>query len=117
MIALLTERQIPLEICPTSNYCTGALARQLGHRELSLLDHPLPQLLRRGVPINLSTDDPAMFGTNLNDEYALLPRMGLKDAEILRVAAAGFEGAFLPPVERAALLAQFHLKAAALGLG
>jgi aminodeoxyfutalosine deaminase len=116
LMALLAERAIPLELCPTSNLCTGALARQLGNTEANLADYPLPQLLRSGVPVNLSTDDPAMFGTDLDGEYALLPRMGLNPSEILRVAAAAFEGAFLPPGEKAPLLAAFHSRAAALSL-
>ena len=116
LLALLAERAIPLELCPTSNLCTGALARQLAVPEAALSDHPLPQILRSGVPINLSTDDPAMFGTNLNREYALLPRMGLQTTEILRVAAGAFEGAFLPPAEKSAQLAAFQTQASALGL-
>jgi aminodeoxyfutalosine deaminase len=116
LLALLADRAIPLELCPTSNLCTGALARQLAVPEATLSDHPLPQLLRSGVPVSLSTDDPAMFGTDLNREYALLPRMGLQTGEILRVAAGAFEGAFLPPAEKAAQLAAFRTRASALGL-
>ncbi len=116
LMALLAARAIPLEICPTSNLRTGALARQLAVPKAAITDHPLPQLLRNGVPINLSTDDPAMFGTDLNREYALLAQMGLDSAEIVRVAAAAFEGAFLPPDEKAAQLAAFRARASALGL-
>jgi len=116
LMALLADRAIPLEICPTSNLRTGALARQLAFPEATLSDHPLPQLLRSGIPISLSTDYPAMFDTNLNREYALLAQMGLDSAEIVRVAAAAFEGAFLPPAEKAVQLAAFQAKASALGL-
>ena len=58
--------------------------------------HPLPLLLRAGVAVNLSTDDPAMFETHLNREYANLSEMGLSHAEILQIAEAGFSAAFLP---------------------
>jgi len=116
LVALLAERAIPLELCPTSNLRTGALARQLAIREAAVSDHPLPQLLRCGVPINLSTDDPAMFDTNLSREYALLPQMGLDTAEIVRLAKAAFAAAFLPPAEKAAQLAAFQARASALGL-
>lgn len=116
LMSLLAARSIPIEICPTSNLRTGALARQLAAQEASLSDHPLPQLLRSGVPVNLSTDDPAMFHTDLNGEYALLAQMGLNATEIVQVAAAAFEGAFLPRAEKAAQLASFHARAAALGL-
>ena len=100
-MALLTERSIPLEICPTSNIRTGALARQLGAAHATLHEHPLPQLLRSGVPISVSTDDPAMFETDLNGEYAALAQIGLSPKEIVRIAEAGFTGAFLPPAEKA----------------
>jgi aminodeoxyfutalosine deaminase len=116
LMELLAARSIPLEVCPSSNLCTGALARQLNRAEASLADHPLPQLLRSGVPLNLSTDDPAMFGTNLSREYALLGEMGLVPPEIVRVAAAAFEQAFLPPADKSAVLAAFRTQAAALGL-
>jgi adenosine deaminase len=116
LAALLRDLSIPLEICPTSNLRTGALARQIGRDEASLRHHPLPDLLRAGVPLSVSTDDPAMFETDLLREYAALLDMGLTPQELVRVAAAGFEGAFLPPPEKAVYLDTFHTRAAALGL-
>jgi adenosine deaminase len=113
---LLRKRSILLEICPTSNVCTGALARQLGRASADLSDHPLPGLLRSGVPLSVSTDDPAMFQTDLLREYLALLDMGLTPRELAQVLAAGFEGAFLPPAEKAALLTGFREQAAALGL-
>ena len=50
LMALLAERSIGLEICPTSNLCTGALARHLGRPEARLAEHPLPRLFSRGRP-------------------------------------------------------------------
>lgn len=126
LMGWLAERAIPLEVCPTSNLRTGALARQLQSpnfaeslltaRNVDLRRHPLPQLLRAGVPVNLSTDDPAMFETHLNREYGNLAQMGLSQGEVLRIAEAGFTGAFLPAEERAALVATFRRQAALLGL-
>jgi aminodeoxyfutalosine deaminase len=116
LLLLLAERSIPLEICPTSNLRTGALARLIGNSSASLADHPLPRLHRLGVPLSVSTDDPAMFETRLNREYAALGGMGLSAAEIVRIAEAGFTGAFLPPVEKDELLIRFHRRAAELGL-
>lgn len=116
LMAFLAERSIPIEVCPTSNVRTGALARQLGTPHATIDQHPLPALLRAGVPLSLSTDDPAMFETNLRHEYDAVAGMGLSTAEILRIAEAGFSGALLPPEEKAALLSQFRSRAAALGL-
>jgi aminodeoxyfutalosine deaminase len=112
---LLTERGIPLEVCPTSNVCTGALARQLGKEDAALADHPLPRLLAAGIPVTLSTDDPAMFHTDLLSEYASCATpLGLPPAAILRLLEASFEHAFLPPAVKRALVERLRAAAAAL---
>jgi len=100
LMDLLAERRIPLEICPASNMKTGALARQLQREDARLEDHPLPELLRRGIPIVLSTDDPAMFHTTLHEEYRNAARMGLEEHELARIVEMGFEHAFLPAGEK-----------------
>jgi len=76
LMDLLADRRIPLEICPQSNMRTGALAGQLGRKDARIEDHPLPKLARHGIPVVLSTDDPAMFHTTLLDEYENARRMG-----------------------------------------
>jgi aminodeoxyfutalosine deaminase len=100
LMDLLAERKIPLEICPGSNMKTAALAKQLGREDARIEDHPLPQLLRHGIPIVLSTDDPAMFHTTLREEYANAARMGLQEHELTRIVEMGFEHAFLPASEK-----------------
>jgi len=94
LMDLLADCRIPLEICPISNVRTGALARQLDRNRATLQDHPLPQLLRHGIPIVLSTDDPAMFHTDLSGEYAAAEQMGLSESELRQLAAASFAHAF-----------------------
>ena len=96
LMDLLAERKIPLEICPGSNLKTGALARQLRCADPRIEEHPLPEFLRHGIPVVLSTDDPAMFHTTLCEEYANAARMGLHEEELIRVVEMGFEHAFLP---------------------
>jgi len=100
LMDLLAERRIPLEICPGSNMKTGALALQLGHESARIEDHPLPELLHHGIPIVLSTDDPAMFHTTLQAEYENATRMGLKEEELLTLVEMGFQHAFCPAAER-----------------
>ncbi len=115
----LASRAIPLEICPVSNLRTGALARQLRRdpaSSISLKNHPLPQLLRAGIPITLSTDDPAMFETTLGAEYAGLAEMDLTRVEVLSIAETAFAAAFLPAPEKERLSATFRQAAAALAL-
>jgi aminodeoxyfutalosine deaminase len=99
LMDLLVERQIPLEVCPVSNLRTGALARQI-HPRATLRDHPIVSLFRYGVPIVLSTDDPAMFHTSLTEEYEQVHAMGLGEEELVRLAQQSFESAFLSPEER-----------------
>ena len=62
----LRERDIPLEICITSNLVTGVVAR--------LEDHPVRRLFDAGVPIILNSDDPAMFRCSLTGEFELAAR-------------------------------------------
>ncbi|MET7705645.1 adenosine deaminase [Micromonospora sp. NPDC005413] len=67
LLAYLAERQIGMEICPTSNVRTRAVA--------TLDEHPLPQLVEAGLLVTINSDDPPMFGTTLNDEYAVAARL------------------------------------------
>jgi aminodeoxyfutalosine deaminase len=96
LMDLLAERKLPLEICPTSNLRTGALAGQIARECVQMKDHPLPAFFRRGIPVVLSTDDPALFHTTLNDEYAGAAQMGLQENELKQICEMGFQYAFLP---------------------
>ena len=124
VMAMLARRRIPLEICPTSNICTGALARlwrsdsslRSSSSPPSLRDHPIAKLFRAGIPITLSTDDPGMFRTNLLEEYQAAAVAGLSLHDLAHVAEEGFEAAFLPAPERDALRARFRETLRAQGL-
>jgi aminodeoxyfutalosine deaminase len=94
LMDLLADRRIPLEICPQSNIRTGALALQLRRADARMEDHPLPALFRHGIPIVLSTDDPAMFHTTLHKEYEHAHRLGMTENELLRLAQMSFDFAF-----------------------
>jgi aminodeoxyfutalosine deaminase len=94
LMDLLADRRIPLEVCPTSNIKTGALDRQLHRKNASITDHPLAQLLRHGIPIVLSTDDPAMFHTTLESEYQAAHSMGLTETELSQLVANNAQFAF-----------------------
>jgi len=104
LMTRLAQRKVPLEICPTSNLRTNALNLQLNGSDLSLVDHPLPKLFRAGIPVSLSTDDPAMFHTTLVDEYLHAHKMGLSMDELLQINRAAFDQAFLSPERRNVLL-------------
>jgi aminodeoxyfutalosine deaminase len=83
----LRDLEIPLEICITSNVVTGMVKR--------LEDHPIRALYDESVPIVLNSDDPAMFGCSLTDEYRLAARaFGFSEGELRGVAENGFRYGF-----------------------
>lgn len=94
LMDLLAARGIPLEVCPGSNLRTGALALQRGKKNVTMREHPLPELIRRGVPVTLSTDDPAMFHTTLAEEYQAAQEMGLTEEELGKLVENSFFHAF-----------------------
>jgi aminodeoxyfutalosine deaminase len=103
LMDLLASRRIALEVCPVSNLCTGALARQLNATAPKLQDHPLPKLLRHGIPVVLSTDDPPMFHVTLSEEYENARKMGLNEPELRQLVANSIEFSFLTPGDHARL--------------
>jgi adenosine deaminase len=91
----LAERGVTLELCPTSNIRTGALARQIGKTSARIEEHPLKMFYDRGMKVTLSTDDPAMFETALLEEYAhAASGIGMPASSLLRVVEMGFQNAF-----------------------
>jgi len=87
LMAHLKARNIPLEICITSNLRTGSI--------MTLAEHPVRRLYDAGVPITLNTDDPALFGSSLRDEYDLAARdFGFTAAELDGIRKNGFRFAF-----------------------
>ena len=82
----LAERQIPIEICLSSNLRTGCC--------LSLQDHPLPKYLERGLLVTLNTDDPEMFETTLNGEYEVAASFGFSDLQLRKLAENSLKAAF-----------------------
>ncbi|MEU5944967.1 adenosine deaminase [Micromonospora sp. NPDC047465] len=67
LLAHLAEHRIGMEVCPTSNVRTRAVA--------TIDEHPLRQLVDAGLLVTINSDDPPMFGTTLNDEYAVAARL------------------------------------------
>jgi aminodeoxyfutalosine deaminase len=90
----LADRGIVCDVCPMSNLRTGAVS--------SLDAHPLPTLLAAGVTCSISTDDPALFDTDLSRDYEAAAAMGC-DAET--AFRAGIQGALCDDTTRARLQA------------
>ncbi|GGK85500.1 adenosine deaminase [Mangrovihabitans endophyticus] len=99
LMAHLAENGIPLEVCPTSNVRTRVVP--------SIAEHPLPALVRAGVTVTVNSDDPPMFGTTLEEEYAVAARLLDLDADgVAGLARAAVRASFLPPSGKDALLAE-----------
>lgn len=114
LVDTLAREQIPLEVCPTSNLRTGALAQHTGDPDQSGRWHPLVDYCRRGLRVTLNSDDPGLFATTLTGEYALAHRLGLERAELVRVAEAAFQSAFCDEATRQGLLKRFRNRVTAL---
>jgi aminodeoxyfutalosine deaminase len=99
LVAELVSRGIPLEVCPSSNVALGVVS--------SLAEHPLPALLAAGIELSLATDDPALFGVELVDEYLRCARAFALTPDSLRaLAAASLRHAIVPDTRRDAWLAE-----------
>jgi adenosine deaminase len=90
LMAELREREIVLEICPTSNLLTKALPDEAAVRLT------LRAFVEAGVRFTIATDGPEMMRTHLRDELDLLLRIGALDEDELREAnARGHESSFV----------------------
>jgi aminodeoxyfutalosine deaminase len=81
LVRELAGRGTVLDVCPISNLRTGAVA--------SLADHPLPRLAAAGVRCSISTDDPAMFDTDLGRDYEAAESLGLSPRSFYEAGVAG----------------------------
>jgi aminodeoxyfutalosine deaminase len=100
LIEELAYRQIPVEICVTSNLRTGVCK--------TAAEHPAKNYFDQGVMITLNTDDPAFFGTSLAREYQFAQEtFGFTDEHLRELARNSFEASFLPADKKLELLSLF----------
>ncbi|HEY7146725.1 MAG TPA: adenosine deaminase [Streptosporangiaceae bacterium] len=92
LVREIASRGVVLDVCPLSNVRTGVVA--------ALAEHPLPALAAAGVSCSVSTDDPAMFGTDLSTEYEAAAGLGVSARDCY---LAGLKGALCDEDTRAAL--------------
>jgi adenosine deaminase len=96
LVEELAEREIVLEVCPTSNVVLGVFP--------TYEEHPLPQLIEAGVRVTLGSDDPPYFGASIGGEYAIAgERMGLGDTLLREVTRTAVSAAFCEETLKAAL--------------
>jgi adenosine deaminase len=91
---LVIDRDVALEMCPTSNERTNPVP--------SLEHHPARRLLQAGAPVTINTDDPGLFDIDLTHELTVaVDVLGFDDDEIKRVTANALNASFLPEAVKA----------------
>ena len=99
LLSYLAENGIALEVCPTSNLATGAVA--------SLDDHPIRDMVAAGVHVTVNSDDPPMFATSLNKEYEVAARLlDLDEAGVADLSEAAVHASFMDEPAKTKLLAE-----------
>ena len=97
LAAFVRDRRVPLEMCPTSNIHTGAVA--------SIREHPIDLLRRLRFRVTLNTDNRLMSGVSMTSEFAALDEafgIGLGEMEWMTINA--MKSAFAPFDERLRLI-------------
>jgi adenosine deaminase len=101
LLRFLAERGIPVETCPLSNVRTGVIA--------SIERHPVRLFHERGIRISVNTDDPAMFGNSLAEEYCLLEsRLGFSKDEIKGILLDTVSASWMAEDEKRRLTHRFR---------
>jgi adenosine deaminase len=105
LVQYLRDRQIPLEVCPTSNVCLRVVK--------DLASHPLPKLLAENLYVTINSDDPPMFNTTLTEEFiGVTQQFGFARDDLKRLVLNALRASLLPAERKAILeknfIAQFE---------
>ena len=101
LLDYLRLNSIPLEICPTSNVCLKVYP--------DYAHHPLRKLWDAGIFLTIGSDDPPMFGTDLNNEYRVLVKdFNFTQSELERISLNAVQASFLNQAEKRKLEQEFH---------
>jgi adenosine deaminase len=101
LMEYLASNSIPLEICPTSNVCLKVYP--------DYTHHPLRKLWDAGLLVTIGSDDPAMFGADLNHEYQVLVEdFNFTQSELERISMNGIHASFLSHGEKRKLEMEFQ---------
>jgi adenosine deaminase len=105
LVEHIVREGLTLTVCPLSNHKLCVVD--------DLNDHPIPDMLKKGLRATINSDDPAYFGGYVNDNFLSLTRLGLIDREdCLRLARNSINGAFLDDDRKAVLIAEIEAFAA-----
>ena len=105
LMEVLAERQIPVEVSLSSNFCTGCVSE--------MQKHPLRRLFEEGLMVTINSDDPPMFHTSLIREYELAQDIfEFTDEHVRELARNSIEASFLPAERKIELLRKFDVVSA-----
>ncbi len=101
LVEYLREKQIPLEVCPVSNLKTGVFP--------SFETHPIKYFFENDLFVTINSDDPAMFGTTITEEFLLLhEQLNFSLDDIKKLALNGARASFLQEKEKVELLVRMN---------
>lgn len=104
LMEVMAQKQVPLEVCITSNLRTGACT--------DLQEHPVRKFFDEGLMITLSTDDPAMFQTSLNKEFEIAHQeFSFTEDHLRELARNSIEASFLPVEKKLRFMQQIDFLA------
>lgn len=95
----MAAEEVPFEVNPTSNYCIGVVSQDS--------QHPIRGMVDSGLLVTVNSDDPALFGCSLADEYELLIKQGFTLEELWQLNLNAIQASFLEPREKETLRQQY----------
>jgi aminodeoxyfutalosine deaminase len=104
LLEVMAQKQVPVEMCITSNLRTGACKE--------MQEHPVKKFFDQGLMITLSTDDPAMFQTSLNKEFEIAQQeFSFTEDHLRELARNSIEASFLPVEKKLRFMQQIDFLA------
>lgn len=107
LLEYLVKQQVPLTMCPTSNLLLNVVD--------SYSEHPIKDYFDRGIPVNVNSDDPAIFNTNVTRELLIITEVfNFTASELEKLMVNAIQATFLGPAQKASLLESVAGKITAL---
>jgi len=104
LMEVMAQKQVPVEMCITSNLRTGACKE--------MQEHPVKKFFDEGLMVTLSTDDPAMFQTSLNKEFEIAQQeFSFSEDHLRELARNSIEASFLPVEKKLRFMQQIDFLA------
>jgi adenosine deaminase len=100
LMSWLKERQVPLEMCVSSNVMTGVCSR--------VEEHPIRDYFEQGLMVTVNSDDPTMFNTSITQEYlTLIQKLQFTATDLKRVGMNGIAASFMSDTDKDVMRTQF----------